>query len=248
MRHWPAIPVLAALCLDAQTGPVAVLLEKSGSWKLDGAPVAVGVTLRAGQRLELEQGEIGAIRVVYFSGERGKCISDEEPPCSRFEVRNAAAPVSSAGQRLFNLLSGLTTSYLRVGSALSRSSNLPDQLAEAEGPALRIPAPLAAAKLSFRRLDAQGIPAASGQPVSHPGGTVIPVRLSPGLYRVDVLNTAGRPSGDYFWLFAPAPGALREARAGFGLLRDLAADWPVEDSAARDRLLRAYLLEQANKP
>jgi hypothetical protein len=253
---------------DAQKVPAAAfVVDVSEDWtvhgakadgsKTDDAKKAVpGMKLSAGQVLLRNNAEskLASITILYLSGERESCPSQRRPVCSDLKVRAPAPSTTGVFSRIFLVLLAAYNSDPESVPGLTKSSSIPDGYAELTGNSLSLQTPGLAAhsaqqtfKLQLRRLDQSGH---AGPPVLpqgpwHPGSAVEVPAMSPGLYRVNLLDSDSEPTGDFFVVLVLARGQAGNVIADFNALVAQSESWGPQAEGATLMARRLFLWQSA---
>jgi hypothetical protein len=198
----------------AQSQNIAFVLEKSGPWKVAGHVVVKGMGLFPGQVLRLDtssgSGRPARITILYNNGDKISCPSRERPKaCIDLTVETPVRQTSASGfAKVFSMLQKAFNSDSESVPGLSKSESIPDGYAEVGGKNIVIKCPGLPAgnlnlQLEFLRLDQEGqVGPAILAKASWKPGSAIDVDLMPGFYRVNILGSDSRPTGDYFLVLA----------------------------------------------
>jgi hypothetical protein len=246
--------LVVALALPAQAPKPfdAFVFEKSGNWKLGKQLVDSRTGLHFGDvlRLDTASTKSGSITIIYINGDIKSC-SDQEKRID-CEVKPAARLATNLLERVFASVREAVVSDSQSVPGLAKSAAILDGYGELDEGILFIHVPGLSAKalalrLQFRRMNQAGqvgppilvnSPWNQGSPLDAPG-------ISPGFYRVNVLDSDSRPTGDFFLLLVFKEGSSGTLSEDFNALLARTNTWGQHEQGTALIVRRLFLWQKA---
>lgn len=247
------------LLLFAQSGTQAHadarVVEVTGNWKLDHKPVSQGMALFYGQTIRLDtRASHGKIVILYPTGEKRSCPDEDRPVCSDLTVQRPAEKPGGILERVFMALDDAFSADSSSVPGLTKSASIPDGYGELRDASLLIHNPglppvlgRRTFSLQFRKLGPNNV---VGPPIGpnlkwQPGSPCVAGNIRSGLYRVNLLDSDSRPTGDYFLLLVYEFNQGFHVAEDFNVLVTTTDGWGPEEQTTALMLRRLFLWQSA---
>jgi hypothetical protein len=199
----------------------------------------------------------GMVKILYLSLDMASCPSERDKQCEELLVQPSVTRATTLAQRVFALISARSTSEQQTSiPAYTKGDLLPDGYAVLrEHSSLELytdrPTPRDAARSYTLQLKPQFADGTVGESVANgihwiSGTSVVAPGVTSGLYRVNLLDAAGQPSGDFFLLLVVSPEAEVQLRPLYNELLAHAETWGRENDLAARSVRRLFLLQSAS--
>lgn len=215
-----------------------------------------GMGLFEGEILRLDAGSRrGEIVVLYRGLKRISCPNQDREDCRDYLVQTPVQKTNSVLDRVLSLIEhAIPESHSVPGQ--TKSASLPDGFAEIQDTGLMIHMPglppdfrSRSYTLQFRCLGKDNVVEPPLQPnyTWQPGSVLTAWKVTPGFYRVNLLDTDAEPTGDYFLLLVYEAGKGGHLAADFSALVGATDAWGSEEQGDALLVRRLFLWQSARE-